>query len=88
MDVPSVEGENTVLHRNIGIRVPSEIAYNDIVGRVCEDERWMELPQIVSSGGDELSGCCARDNLLTSTSFLNRSFQNFVLNLWTTFMVN
>lgn len=50
--------------------------------RVCEDERWMELPQIVSSGGDELSGCCAREKLLS------RSCQNFVLNLWMTFMVN
>jgi len=48
----------------------------------------MELPQIVSIGGDELSGCCATENLLTSTSFLNRSSRNFVLNLWTTFMVN
>jgi hypothetical protein len=81
VDVPSVEDEGTMLHRNFGIRLPSEVACNDIVDRVCEDERWMEVPQIVSSGGDELSGC-ARENLLS------RSCQNFVLNLWTTFMVN
>jgi hypothetical protein len=79
---------NTMLRRKFGIRLPSEVAYNDIVDRVCEDERWMALPQIVYSGGDELSGCCSRENLLTSTSFLNRSCQNFVLNLWTTFVVN
>lgn len=88
MDVPSVADENTMLHRNFVIRLPSEVAYNEIVDRVCEDERWLELPQIVSSGGDELAGCCVRENLLTSTSFLNRISQNFVLNLWTTFMVN
>jgi hypothetical protein len=56
VDVPSVEDEKSMLRRNFGIRLPSEVAFNDIVDRVCEDERWMALPQIVSNGGDELSG--------------------------------